>query len=95
MLPAKPESAAESKSRASRRGPAAGDHRHVESDRNVSVWDAKGLCEGRIGNCFATLLEDWAPEVPHGSALVEPHIEHGRSAGGSKAHREEAIRRMC
>jgi hypothetical protein len=71
------------------------DHRHVGSDRNVSVRDAKGLGERRIGNRFATLLEDWAPEVPYSSALVEPHVEHGRSAGGSKAYREEAIRRMC
>src|SRR5260370_28783329 len=71
------------------------DHRHVENDRNVSVRDAKGLCEGRIGYCFATPIEYPAPKTPYSSALVEPHVEHGCSAGGSKAHPEEAIRRKC
>jgi len=39
------------------------------TSQSLSIWDAKGLGESGIGNRFATLLKDWAPEVTDSSAF--------------------------
>jgi hypothetical protein len=64
------------------------DHSQVEACGNVSVRDAKRLRECRIGDCFATLIKNWAPEVPYCPGLLKPYIKHTRSAGASQAHGE-------
>jgi hypothetical protein len=62
----------------------------VEDGGDVSIGDSEGSGERCISNGFASLAKDRAPEMLHGTALVEAYIEHGCCAGGSEYIGEES-----
>src|SRR6516162_9159017 len=63
----------------------------VKNGANVTIWNAKGAREWRVRNIFTAILEDRAYQAVHKPALIEPHIEHGRSADSCNAERDDTI----
>src|SRR5260370_19277041 len=53
----------------------------VENSGDVSIGDSERSSERCISDRFASLAKDRAPQMLHGTALVEAYIKHGGCAG--------------
>src|SRR5260370_40619318 len=49
----------------------------VENSGDVSIGDSERSSERCISDRFASLAKDRAPQMLHGTALVEAYIKHG------------------
>src|SRR5260370_21154744 len=67
----------------------------VENRGDVTMRESEGSGERSISDGFTSLVKDRAPEMLHGTALVEAHIQHRRCAGSGKYIREDSRDGMC
>lgn len=67
----------------------------VENRRDVSIWDPEGPGKRCVRDSLTSLAEDGAPETTHRAALVQPNIEHCRSARESERIRKKSKPVIC